>query len=326
MERSILEIHGTFVIVVIAHLSSIALAEEVGGADLERGRMAYLEADFEGASEAFEAALQREGISEPATIEAHRYLAALELVFEHHAEARRHVEAVVRLDRTVSPPEGAPSELGELFDQVRSEIPEEQPEPEVEPEPEEPGFTSRWVTLGVGVGLYVPSIINDMLPHVSTGLDVGVLLPFYDRRLSVAFSAAYSPPGNSDEGSDPRIGQDGGDWSFEARTHEIFLSFGLIYRFLPPGVGTIWPYFGAMARVYMLKSAVNGEAEGAEFGENTEMSTQWGGVFLLGAEVRAGPGGFYFDMSFSLSDLPHKITGDTSTGALAVNIGYRFFI
>jgi tetratricopeptide (TPR) repeat protein len=329
MERSVRASLSIVVITFAVGVSSSAFGEESSGAaDLDRGRLAYLEADFEGAAEAFEAVISQENVNEAHAVEAHRYLAALELIFENPREARGHVEAAIAIDPSASPPGGAPPELNGLFNDVRSQPQEDQtePEPDPEPEPEGPGFTSRWVTLGVGAGVYVPTIVNDMLPHVTASIDLGLLLPFHDRRLSFVFGAAYSPPGNSGEGDDPRIGQDGGDWSFEARTHEVFLSLGLVYRFLPPGVGRIWPYFGALARFYLLTTTVDGEAAGAEFGENTEVSSQFGGVFVLGAEVRLGPGGFYFDLAFGISDLPHRITGDTSTGALALNVGYRFFI
>jgi len=297
-------------------------------AELERGRQLYMEASFPEAAAAFQAVVEREGVDDATAMEAYRHLAALELVFGHQDVARQHARAALEIDRTTTPPEGAPAEADALFEEVRAAMPavETAPEPEPEPEPERPGFGSRWVTLGLGVGVYVPTIVNDMLPHVTVGIDAGVLLPFHDRRLSIVLGCAYSPPGVSGEDEDPRIGQDGGSWSHEMQTHEIFMSLGLVYRILPPGVGRIWPYIGLVARLYMLRTNVSGEAEGAEFGENTEQSTQFGGALSAGAEVRLGPGAFWFELAFSISDLPHEITGPTNTGALAFNLGYRFFI
>lgn len=323
----------------LALLAPLALAQEAAtppvDAELERGRRLYMEASFAEAAEAFQAVLEREGIDDAAAREAHRYLAALELIFEHSGVARQHARAALELDRGATPPEGSPEEAVALFDEVRASLPPAEPElepgpepePEPEPEPVEVGFSSRWVTLGLGVGVYVPTLMNDLLPHVTFGIDAGVLLPFHDRRLSVVLGCAYSPPGVSEEGiDDPRLGQAGGTWSSEMQTHEIFISLGLVYRILPPGVGRIWPYLGLVARLYMLRTNVSGAGGGAEFGENTEQSTQFGGALSAGAEVRLGPGAFWFELAFSISDLPHAITGDTNTGALALNLGYRFFI
>ncbi|MCC7542828.1 MAG: hypothetical protein IT379_41820, partial [Deltaproteobacteria bacterium] len=71
---------------------------------------------------------------------------------------------------------------------------------------------------------------------------------------------------------------------------------------------------------------VEGTGGGQPFGQNTEQSTQAGAVFQLGGELRAGPGAALLEVSFGISDLPHTITGQTSTGALAVELGYRLFL
>jgi hypothetical protein len=320
----------TAVALALAILAPLAAAQDAtppADANLERGRQLYLEASFPEAAQAFQAVVEREGVDDATAREAYRYLAVLELIFDHPDVARQHARAALELDRDSTPPEGAPEEAVSMFDELRASLPPPGAEPEPEPEPEGAGFGSKWVTLGVGVGVYVPTIINDMLPHVTFGIDAGLLLPFHDRRLSVTVGCAYSPPGVSDEGlEDPRLGQDGGTWSYEMQTHEIFVSLGLVYRILPPGVGRIWPYVGLVARLYMLRTNVSGVGAGAEFGENTEQSTQFGGALQAGAEVRLGPGAFWFELAFSISDLPHTITGDTNTGALALNLGYRFFI
>ena len=178
----------------------------------------------------------------------------------------------------------------------------------------------------MGVGVYVPTIINDMLPHVAASLDVGVQLPFHDRRLSVMVGGAYSPPGLSGEGTDPRLGDSGANWNYEMSTHEVLISLGLVYRILPPGTAVVVPYVGLVARLYLLHTTVTGEGNGSPLGEHTEQSTNFGGALIVGGEVPLGPGALMFELLFGISDLPHRITGDTNTGALALHVGYRFFL
>lgn len=186
-------------------------------------------------------------------------------------------------------------------------------------------FEDKNVTLGVKAGVYVPSIINDLNPHADLALEVGYMLPFLERRLALAFEAAWAPPGVSDGKSDPRLGDSGGDWDFDVTTQELKLSFGPMFRFLPPGE-TFVPYVGMLARAYLIETTVTGSGDGQSFGENSEVSTEWGFVTMLGGELRLGPGVALLEVTFGWSDLPHRITGDTSTGAMSFLLGYRFML
>jgi hypothetical protein len=83
--------------------------------------------------------------------------------------------------------------------------------------------------------------------------------------------------------------------------------------------------------MYMLRTTVEGSGTptggtGAPFGESEETSTQFGGALLGGLEIRLGPGTFLAELGYGLSDLPHRITGETNTGALTFEIGYRLFL
>lgn len=197
-------------------------------------------------------------------------------------------------------------------------------EPEVGAAPAS-DFRDRWVALGLKVGLYVPSIVNDMGPHVDVGLEGTLLLPFIERRLGVMLEVGWSPPGASGSGEDPRVGEMGGQWTYEMTTQELFFALGPVFRFLPPG-SMIVPYLGFLGRLYLLETSVVGTGNGQPFGENTERSTQIGFVVLGGGELHLGPGALLLEISFGYSSLPHTITGDTSTGALAVELGYRLFL
>ena len=64
--------------------------------------------------------------------------------------------------------------------------------------------------------------------------------------------------------------------------------------------------------------------EGIEFLlENRETSTRYGAALLGGVEYILGPGAAVFEVDVGGSDLPHLITGDVNTTAIATTIGYR---
>jgi hypothetical protein len=92
-----------------------------GESELDRGRELYLEAAFERARLVFEETLGSADLDPGDALEAHRYLAALELIVGEADAAERHAAAAVALDPSVEAPEGAPPELGELLDSVRAD-------------------------------------------------------------------------------------------------------------------------------------------------------------------------------------------------------------
>ena len=188
-------------------------------------------------------------------------------------------------------------------------------------------FRNAWVSVGARVGLYVPGIVNRMDPHVLVGIDLAVLLPFLERRLAVQAEVGWAPPGAGVAATeDPRLGAPGSmsSWTASMTTDELFVGGGLLFRFLPPG-DLFVPYLGVSGRVYFLRTVTWGVGAGEPFGENSEVSTQGGLGVNLGGEVRLGPGALVIDLGFGWSDLPHTITGATSTSALSAQLGYRFF-
>ena len=131
--RSRVALAASFLVGAVVFMGATAEAQEV-----ERARQLYLEADFPAALEAFNAVLESAEVDREGALEAHRYLAALFVVFEDSENARRHAEAAVALDPEVTAPEGAPPELAELLDGVRSE--QGDTAATIEIEAEEPGL------------------------------------------------------------------------------------------------------------------------------------------------------------------------------------------
>jgi len=228
--------------------------------------------------------------------------------------------------------EGSPPEEETLAPAPTADEPppidDEEP-PSSEP-PEDPvehdDFRTSWITLGVRAGVYVPTLFNQMDPMANPTVEVGFLLPFLDRMLSIVADVGWAGPGRSEERTDPRIGPMGeGTYTYSMETHHLIVSGGLLFRFLVPG-SVFVPYISAVARGYFLETNVEGEGEGNEFGRNTETSSQFGFAVSVGGELRLGPGAALLDVAFGYGDLPHAVTGETSTGSLAAQIGYRFFL
>jgi|GEM_PF-2187481 hypothetical protein len=222
----------------------------------------------------------------------------------------------------------APATTAEAPDTVA-----EAPATTAEPPPAEPtatptdDFRNAWVSLGARAGLYVPGIVNRMDPHVLVGIDLAVLLPFLERRLAVQAEVGWAPPGAGVAATeDPRLGAPGSmsTWTASMTTDELFVGGGLLFRFLPPGEIFV-PYLGVSGRLYFLRTITWGVGAGEPFGENSEVSMQGGLGVNLGGEVRLGPGALVIDVGFGWSELPHTITGPTSTSAISAQLGYRFF-
>jgi len=179
-------------------------------------------------------------------------------------------------------------------------------------------------TLGLKVGVLLPQISTELGAAVAGGVEIGYAFPVLERRVGLYLEANYTQPEVSRSGvQDPRVA--GGSYESTTTQKELTLGGGLFARLQPPGA--IWNgYLLAGARAYLLETNTNGSAAGAAFGENTEKSSQVGGFFAAGGERRLGPGAFLLEVGYGFSSLPHTITGDVSTGALVIQIGYRLFI
>ena len=83
---------------------------------LARARALYLEADFEGARDAFDAILRDPRLDLQTALVAHRHVATLHLLLGDADAARVHAEAAVAIDPEAAAAEGAPPEAVALFE------------------------------------------------------------------------------------------------------------------------------------------------------------------------------------------------------------------
>jgi len=110
------------------------------------------------------------------------------------------------------------------------------------------------------------------------------------------------------------VGVPGDAYDGTQTQRELIVGLGFVGRVAPPR--SVWNGYGMLGV---------GSAGGAELGENREQSARFGGMVTLGGERLLGPGVLALEAGFGTSDLPHLITGDVSTGAIAIQIGYRLF-
>ncbi len=179
--------------------------------------------------------------------------------------------------------------------------------------------TPRRADLALQTGIVLPQVASHLGSAVGIRLDVGVRL---GGRLSVFGAVGYSQPGVSHSQSDPRLAA--GDYTTSTTQRELTLATGLVWRFLPM-TGTFNVYAGLGAKVYLLETITSGSSSGQSFGENRETSTRSGATGLGGLEYRLGFGAACAELELGGSDLPHLITGDVATTAVAFTVGYRLF-
>jgi hypothetical protein len=96
-------------------------ASRARASDVEEARRAYFDADFQASAAAFDRVLARANLEKADAATANCFLAALRFMLGSAGQAREHAASCIALDPDARPPDGAPPEVGALFDQVRQE-------------------------------------------------------------------------------------------------------------------------------------------------------------------------------------------------------------
>lgn len=178
------------------------------------------------------------------------------------------------------------------------------------------------------VGVLVPQLFSDLGSFPVVGLELGYILPFdvgsMLRPLQLNFDTMFTAPTASGSEFAPAFGEDGENFDWQLRERVLIFELSGLWRFLPPGEG-FSAYAQAGPRLYLMESVMNAtSASGADLGENRETKTQVGLMIGGGAEYTLGPGAIFGALEFGWSDMKQRITGDSNTGALVVDLGYRF--
>lgn len=202
---------------------------------------------------------------------------------------------------------------------------------EVDVDSDHPAATNS-IVLAPHVGVLFPQLTSDLNTWPLFGLSAGYILPFdaggFERPLEIGLDVMYTQPGADGSGTDPNLGQpasdpQGYDWELTQRMVVVEL-YGL-WRFMAPG-SPISAYAMAGPRAYFMESEISAtSSDGQDFGPNTQTNDEYGLVVGGGADFAVGPGTIYGTLEFGWSDLNQRITGDSNTGALALDAGYRLY-
>lgn len=170
------------------------------------------------------------------------------------------------------------------------------------------------------LGLTVHTIFNELKPMILMEIEAGVLL--LDRHLEIDLALAWARPKSTLTEDDPRLADGSYDWEIK----QDFLSLGIVgrYRLLDK---SYWfgPYAALGPRILMLHTKAEGESDsGNKLGTNEQFETRFGGCVAIGGELYVGPGAALVEVGLTFGDLDGHITGDTSSAALDVYLGYRF--
>lgn len=173
--------------------------------------------------------------------------------------------------------------------------------------------------VGAELGAIFPQPFSELGTHVAAGLELGYRLPFAEQRVEIMAAAGYAPPNNTFNPADRP--------SYEGKVTSQQLHFSLGPRIhVLPGTSRFNVTVAAGPRLFLLRSTSSGSRNGQAFGEYTEQSTQVGFFGALGGEYLLGPGAVFLDLDLGWAKMPHRITGDVSTGNIMTTLGYRFFL
>ncbi len=205
-----------------------------------------------------------------------------------------------------------------------------EPVREADVEVEAPPGSGIGLALGLRAQVGVAQAFSDLGVAPAVEVEVGYRLPFLGRRFGVFVAAGYQYTYASGSGADDRLAAEGGTpypggYSWDLDEHAMTVTFGVLGR-LFPDTDVFSPYLWVGPRVFLLESVMNGGAGGAEFGENTETSTEIGVGAGVGIEYLLGPGPLFAEIEMGWSPLPHAVTGDSSTGQIGLALGYRLFL
>ncbi len=176
--------------------------------------------------------------------------------------------------------------------------------------------------IGLKLSALLPQAFSPLHTHVLAELELGYILPFGRRVLSITGSFGFSLP--STEGSniaDSRV--PGGSFNYTSSEQHFLIGF-TAWANMP--LGRVLPYVGIGPRIYGVRTTSNGNAGGAAILETLETSTQVGVGVPVGVNVMLGPGRLFGEFQFLWAGINQKSTGDGSVGSLTIGAGYRFVL
>lgn len=181
------------------------------------------------------------------------------------------------------------------------------------------------IAVGVHAGFGVSQVFSELGGWPVIGLEVGIFLPIISehRPLGVSLSAHYTAPGAAGTGELASLGESGADYEWDLQERMLLLELPLRWRF-GQNASTVRPYAMLGPRLYLLESVLTAKGnDGEDFGEHRETKTHVGLMAGGGADIKLGPGAVFGGIVLGWSDLNTRITGDSNTGNLTFDVGYR---
>ena len=120
-------------------------------------------------------------------------------------------------------------------------------------------------------------------------------------------------------------GSPDGGYKWDLSEDELTIMPAIFGQWWKPGDRRWTPYAALGPRIYMLRTTVNSKSRdtGESFGEAKEKNTEVGFGLQLGAEYDLWKGALLAELQMAWSGLDHRITGESNTGSLGINLGYR---
>jgi opacity protein-like surface antigen len=191
-----------------------------------------------------------------------------------------------------------------------------------------PASTNSFV-LGLKAALGIPQLFSELGLTPVFGLEAGYILPFdvgpMARPLQVGLGVSYAQPGAAGAGEDPSITEGGASYDWDLTQRMLTVDVQALWRFSAPG-SFLSPYAILGPRIYLMESVLEASSGGTDFGEHRETKTEVGLAVGGGLDVALGPGTLFGTLSLTYSGLDARIAGDSNTGALNLDVGYRLYL
>ena len=184
--------------------------------------------------------------------------------------------------------------------------------------------------LGAGFGQLTSGLGSTVIAEFEAGYVLPLPAPLHDD-LSVIFTGQYIMPGTSEtvSTSDGRLADDG-SFSYELTLYQFVGSLGLVYhiprKVMPWMMPWVDPYVMMAGRIHATRTKIEGEADGADYGQNDETDTRFGIVGAIGAEVTLiGPGALTAELQMGWVGMDGFVLKETNASAINLAVGYRVY-
>ncbi len=188
------------------------------------------------------------------------------------------------------------------------------PPPEVSPSRR---GLAPFVGAHVGPAFALSPLSTSVLPR----LELGVELPFAQRRIRSFVTGAWSRPLHDGGASDDRV--EGGAWSHRLYQSQVTLALGASIALVEPAGRTLVPELAFAPELFLLRNRITGGAGGASFPESTEYEGRLGGLVAAGVRYPLGPGELTGHLTWHTTGLDFVVTGESTAMQLVPSVGYR---